>query len=165
MGLSAQVAGRAYDRVGPRAPTLVGLTLQGSVFLALSFVGAETRWGWIMLAAFLQGLAMGAWNVPNSSAMLGAVPPDSFGVGGAFTNVTRTVGNVVGQALAAAIVVAVLRNQGFDIPLGEIEDTPAAAASFVDGWQLAFWVASGLTFALAVTAARLGWSETAPATR
>lgn len=165
MGLSAQVAGRVYDRVGPRAPTLVGLTLQGSVFLALSFVGAETPWGWIMLAAFLQGLAMGAWNVPNSSAILGATPPDSFGVGGAFTNVTRTVGNVVGQALAAAIVVAVLRNQGFDIPLGEIEDTPAAAASFVDGWQLAFWVASGLTLALAVTAARLGWSETAPATR
>ena len=159
MGLSAQIAGRVYDRVGPRPPTLIGLALQGSVFLALSFVRVDTPWGWLMLAAFLQGLAMGAWNVPNSSAMLGAVPPDSFGVGGAFTNVTRTVGNVVGQALAAAIVVAVLRSQGFDIPLGEIEDTPAAAASFVDGWQVAFWVASALTFGLGVLAARLGWAD------
>ncbi len=164
MGLSAQIAGRVYDRVGPRVPTLLGLGLQGIVFLALSFVTVDTRWGWLMLAAFLQGLAMGAWNVPNSSAMLGATPPDSFGVGGAFTNVTRTVGNVVGQALAAAIVVAVLRNQGFDIPLGEIEDTPAAAASFIDGWRLAFWVVSGLTFGLAVLAARLGWAETSEPT-
>lgn len=158
MGIAAQVAGRVYDHVGPRLPTMVGLTLQGSVFLALSFVDADTAWGLIMVASFLQGLAMGSWNVPNGSAMLGATPPDALGVGGAFTNVTRTLGNVVGQALAAAIVVAVLRNQGFDIPLGEIEDTPSAAASFVDGWQLAFWVASAMTFGLAVIAARLGWA-------
>lgn len=156
-GIAAQIAGRVYDRTGPRLPTMVGLGLQAAVMLALTFTTVETRWGWLALAAFAQGLAAGSWNVPNNSAMMGATPPESFGVGGAFTNVTRTIGNVFGQAMAAAVVVAVLRAQGFDIPLGDIEDTAGAAPSFIDGMRLALAIGASITVFLAGLAARLGW--------
>ncbi|MEM7092165.1 MAG: MFS transporter [Actinomycetota bacterium] len=158
-GVSAQVSGRLYDRSGPRMATIVGLGLQSAVLAAIAFVDTSTPWGWLAVAALIQGVALGLWNVPNNSAMMGATPPESFGVGGAFTNVTRTMGNVFGQAIAAAVVVAVLRDQGFDIPLGDIEDTPGAAPSFVDGWRLAMLISAALTVALGLVATRLGWDE------
>jgi len=159
MGASAQISGRLYDRMGPELPTFAGLGLQTVVFASLALVSLDTSSALLALAALCQGVAMGMWNVPMNSAMLGATPPESFGVGGAFTNVTRTIGNVFGQAMAAAVVVAVLRNQGFDIPLGEIENTPGADLGFIDGWRVAFGVAAGLTAAVALVAARLGWPE------
>lgn len=161
MGVSAQISGRLYDRMGPALPTLSGLGLQTTVFASLTFVSLDTDWTLLALAALCQGLAMGMWNVPSNSAMLGATPPESLGVGGAFTNVTRTIGNVFGQAIATTVVVAVLRSQNFDIPLGEIENTPGADLSFIDGWRAAFGFAAGLTAAVALVAARLGWPETA----
>jgi len=161
MGVSAQLSGRLYDRAGPAFPTLTGLGLQAAVFASLVFVSLETSWVLLAFAALCQGFAMGMWNVPMNSAMLGATPPESLGVGGAFTNVTRTIGNVFGQAIATAVVVAVLRGQGFDIPLGEIENTPGADLSFIDGWRAAFGVAAGLTVTVALIAARLGWPEPA----
>lgn len=161
MGVSAQLSGRLYDRTGPSLPTLTGLALQTMVFTLLMFVSLDSSWVLLACAAFFQGLAMGLWNVPMNSAMLGATPPESLGVGGAFTNVTRTIGNVFGQAIAAAVVVAVLRSQGFDIPLGEIDSTPGADASFIDGWRAAFGFAACLTAAVGLLAARLGWPEAA----
>lgn len=145
MGLSAQVSGRMYDRVGPRLPTVTGLILQVGTTVALSFADESTPLWFIGVVAFVAGVAMALWNVPNNSAMLGATPPESFGVGGAFTNVTRTVGNVIGQALTATAVAGVMASQGFDIPLGDLGDTAGAAASFIDGWQLAFLIAAGLS--------------------
>ncbi|MGI9594666.1 MAG: MFS transporter, partial [Acidimicrobiales bacterium] len=155
MGLSAQVSGRMYDRVGPRLPTIIGLCLQIGATLALAFSNETTPLPVIGAIAFLAGVGMALWNVPNNSAMLGATPPESFGVGGAFTNVTRTVGNVIGQALITAVVAGVMASQGFDIPLGELGDTVGAAASFIDGWKLAFLISAGLSAVTVLFAARL----------
>ena len=47
------------------------------------------------------------------------MPRASYGVVGAFTNLARNVGNVIGQAAVAAVVTGVLASRGFDIPLGE----------------------------------------------
>ncbi len=145
MGLSAQVSGRMYDRVGPRLPTAIGLTFQIVATLALAMSDRSTSLWFVGVVAFLAGVGMALWNVPNNSAMLGATPPEAFGVGGAFTNVTRTVGNVIGQALITVVVAGVMASQGFDIPLGELEETVGAAASFIDGWRLAFFIAAGLS--------------------
>ena len=48
------------------------------------------------------------------------------------------VGNVVGQAIASGVIVAVMAANGFDIPLDEISDTAGAAAAFVQGWRVAY---------------------------
>ena len=87
--------------------------------------------------------------------MLGATPPEYLGVGGAFTNVTRTLGNVLGQAMAATVVAGVMASQGFDIPLGELDENLAAGAAFNDGWRVAYVIAAVLTIALIGLATRL----------
>lgn len=163
MGISSQVSGRMYDLVGPRLPTLIGLTTQTVVHLLLAFADESTSLGVLVVVAFTNGLASGLWNVPNNSAMMGATPPQDYGVGGAFTNVTRTVGNVLGQALAAAVVVAVMASQGFDIPLGDIGETAGAGAAFLDGWRVAFIIGAAVTSSMLLPAMRLPHTGKVPA--
>ena len=43
---------------------------------------------------------------------------------------TRTLGSVVGQALAAAIVTGVMISRGFDIPLGQLAANGGAGRAF-----------------------------------
>lgn len=154
-GASAQLSGRMYDRAGPRLPTIIGATLMLAASVALAFLSDATDLVAIGMIAAAFGIGVGLWNVPNNSAMLGATPPESFGVGGAFTNVTRTIGSVLGQAVAATTVVAVMAHQGFDIPLGELGDTPGAGLAFVDGWQVAFLVAAAFAAATLAVGIRL----------
>lgn len=157
MGVSAQFSGRLYDRLGPKVPIVIGLTTQAAVFASLIFVSEATPWPLLAVASLAQGTAMGQWNVAANGAMLGAMPPESVGVGGAFTNVTRTIGNVFGQALASAVVVAVLASQGFDIPLGDIEDTAGAGAAFIDGWRLVCAIGAVVSLSMAVYSSRSSW--------
>ena len=106
-----------------------------------------------MVLLLANGLALGLWNVPNGSTILGSVPPAHLGVVGAFMNLTRNIGNVFGQALASAVIVGIMASRGFDVPLSQIESTPGAAAAFMDGWLVAFLLfaaLSGLALVLAV---------------
>lgn len=151
-GLSAQVAGRLYDRIGPRWPTTAGLALQAACACSLAFATTSTPLWILALLALGFGLAQSQWNVPNNSAIMGVATRRSLGVVGAFTNVARTLGSVLGQALGAAIVAGVMARQGFDIPLGDVGKVADAASSFIDGWTAAFLAAT----ALAVIAITIG---------
>ena len=138
MAIAAQASGRLADRFGERPFSVVGF-----VFLVITAVGfiytdESTSIGFITIVLFVNGLAMGLWNVPNNSTIMGSVPRSSFGVVGAFTNLTRNVGNVTGQAVASAIVVGVMASGGFDIPLSQIDEVAGAGGAFIDGWRAAF---------------------------
>jgi MFS family permease len=155
LGVGAQIAGRMYDRVGPRIPTLLGFAFQIVVSLGFAFSSDVTPLVLLGVGAGLGGLGMGLWNVPNSGAMLGATPTAFLGVGGAFTHVTRTLGSVIGQALATAIVTGVMISRGFDIPLGKLADDAGAGRAFNDGWRVAYLIAAGISGGLIMLASRL----------
>ena len=138
MGLAANQAGRRADRIGERPLFLGGFLLQGITMAALVFVGHGSPIWLVMALLFSSGLAFGFWNVPNGSAILGSVPSEYLGVVGAFMNLTRNIGNVLGQALASAIVVGVMAAKGFDLPLSKIGSTVGASAAFLSGWRTAF---------------------------
>jgi len=140
MGISAQISGNVSDRYGPRPPTIVGLVVQIAVAAVLVVAGRDAPIGLLVPVVFLAGVGMSLWNVANNTAMMASVPPRNLAVIGAFTNVTRTLGTVVGQAVATAVVVAVMASDGFDIPLSEIADTPGAGSAFLAGWQAAYGV-------------------------
>ncbi len=159
LGAGAQVAGRLYDQIGPRTPTLIGLGLQIVVSLGFAFATDATSLLLIGIGSALGGIGVALWNVPNNGAMLGATPPTFLGVGGAFTNVTRTLGTVVSQALAAAIVAGVMASRGFDIPLGILATTDGAGKAFNDGWRVAYMVAAALSSMLILLAIRLPGAE------
>ena len=142
MGISAQATGRLSDRFGPRRFALAGFVIMMTTALSFSFLTNATPLWLVAPLLLVNGLGMGTWNVPNNTMIIGAVPVSRLGVVGALTNLTRNVGNVVGQAVAAGVVVAVMAAQGFDIPLSEVRETAGASAAFFDGWQAAYWMAA-----------------------
>ncbi len=138
MAIAAQSSGRLSDRFGERPFGVAGFVILVMTGAAFVFTDANTDFWFVAVVLFVNGLAMGLWNVPNNSIIMGAVPRSSFGVVGAFTNLTRNVGNVTGQAVAAAVVVGIMTAQGFDIPLSEIDEVAEAGGAFIDGWKAAF---------------------------
>jgi EmrB/QacA subfamily drug resistance transporter len=152
MGIAAQGSGRLSDRFGPRRFSSIGFGVMVMTALSLSFLTAETPFWRIMIILFVNGLAMGLWNVPNNSMIMGTVPTAQLGVVGALSNLTRNVGNVVGQAVASGVVVAAMTAQGLDVPLNKIADTPGAASAFMYGWRIAYLLATAYVgMALALT--------------
>ncbi len=84
------------------------MSIGAATGVAFAFVGLDTNLGLLAIVVFFTGVAMGVRNVPNNSSILGSVPQNRLGVIGAFTNLTRTSGTVVGQAVAAAVVVGAM---------------------------------------------------------
>lgn len=163
MGLAANVAGRQTDRFGERPVFLLGFIAHAVSLGGIALLGEGAPIAVVMALLLGSGFAFGLWNVPNSSAIFASAPPENLGVVGAFLNLTRNIGNVVGQAVASAVVVGVMTARGFDIPLSKIASTAGAASAFVHGARVTY----GIVTLLGVVAAALAWSSrpvTAPVT-
>lgn len=138
MGLAGQAAGRLSDRFGTRLFTVIGFVVLVVTSLPIAFIDAGSSVALVMVLLFVNGLSTGLWNVPNNSVIMGSVPVSRLGVVGAFTNLTRNVGNVAGQAIASAVVVAIMASHGFEIPLSKIAGTEGASAAFLAGWRATY---------------------------
>jgi len=161
MGGSAQISGRVSDRIGARPLVISGFVLAAAVGLAYALVELDTSLWLLSITVFLTGVAMGVWNVPNNSSILGSVPQNRLGVIGAFTNLTRTIGTVAGQAIASAVVVGAMVARGVDVPLSEIADTEGASEAFMAGWRIDFMIVLGLSVLGLLMALMIGGSNRA----
>ncbi|MFQ5380464.1 MAG: MFS transporter [Dehalococcoidia bacterium] len=170
MGLAAQASGRLSDRFGSRPFAVLGFALLLLTSVPMALLESDSALPFVALLLFVNGLGTGLWGTPNSSVILGSVPPSSLGVVAALTNLTRNIGNVFGQAIASGVVVAVMAAGGFDIPLSEVGNSPAAAGAFIDGWRVAFLLVAvyavvGLVLALATKPSKGEPAPATPATR
>jgi len=152
MGIAANQSGRHSDRLGERPVFVAGFALNVAAVVGTAFLTRGTPLWLVMVLLFANGLSLGLWNVPNSSVILSSVPREHLGVVGAFMNLTRNIGNVVGQAVASAIVVGVMAAKGFDIPLSKIAGTIGADGAFLHGSRLAYLVVAALSLGALVLA-------------
>ena len=146
MAVGAQISGRMSDKFGPRPFAISGFVLAFITTLAMVFVGRDTSLVVLGFILLFNGLSMGLWNVTNNTVIIGSVSDSELGVIGAFTNLTRNLGNVTGQALSASVVAGVMLSSGFDVPLNEIGNDLAAGDSFLTGTRVAYLLVSGITF-------------------
>ncbi|MDA1036266.1 MAG: MFS transporter, partial [Chloroflexi bacterium] len=100
-------AGRLSDRVGPRLLTPLGLGAIATAFLGLSTLSPDARIVVIMLLLALSAAGSSLFNTPNSSALMGAAPPGRIGTVSALMPTLRSIGLVVGIAVAQAVYVAI----------------------------------------------------------
>ena len=145
MGMAAQTTGRLSDRFGEKRFTVAGFAVLVVTSVAFAFTTAETPLWWLLTVLFVNGLAMGLWNVPNNSMIMGSVTRANYGVVGAFTNLTRNLGNVMGQAIVTAVIVGVMVARGFDIPLSDIAGNAGAEGAFIYGWKVAYLLVTGFS--------------------
>ena len=110
-GVATIVAGRLYDRMGPRPLLVFGFGMLILNTWQLSQIRADTSMGWIMFLLGLRGLAFGATIQTTFVTALSAVPLREIAHGSSLTNATRNVFQAIGIAILATVLAATLSPQ------------------------------------------------------
>lgn len=126
MALVSPFSGWLADHLGSsRGIAASGASLEAVALLLLAMVAARADAGAIAWILAGLGLAMGLFQSPNNSAMMGAVPHDRLGTAGGMLASVRVTGMLVGNALGAATFLAA--SGGSDEPAAIAEGLRACA--------------------------------------
>lgn len=145
------VSGRLSDRFGTRWPATLGMVSSAAAMFTLSTVGTHSPPWHIVVGMILSGVGMGTFSSPNTSAIMGSLPRDRYGVVSGFVNLARTSANVSGVALATTLVTITMASQGFEPNLSAISDGSGEGVrlAFVEGLSTALRI-SGVMMVLAL---------------
>ena len=146
MGIGAQMGGRLADIYGHRRFTIIGFLLAIITGVFIANFNLQTSLILIVIILLFNGFSMGVWATPNQLATMNSVTKEKYGSVGAFVNLTRNTGNVIGQALATSIISFVMIYKGFDVELSEVGKIPKTTDAFILGWEIAYIFVIIITF-------------------
>ena len=104
--LSAPLAGRLTDLLGPRWPIATGMALLALSLFLFSRLGLGAGFTAMLPGMLVGGLGMGFAMGPMTTAALSTVPVERAGVGSGVVSTFRQVGGTLGVAIMGAIVAA-----------------------------------------------------------
>jgi EmrB/QacA subfamily drug resistance transporter len=104
------ISGRLADRVGPRTPLVIGLTLVAVSLAWQSRIDVDTSYAYLAPAFVILGAGMGFTMSPMSTAAMNAVDRTKAGVASGTLSMTRMVGSTFGVAALGALVAAIGRH-------------------------------------------------------
>ena len=154
------IAGRLSDRMGSRELSSGGLlvTAISLVILASSHLSSY------LVVAFglaLAGIGNGLFNSPNTSAVMGAVPPDRRGVAAGTRTLLFNTGQLFSMGLSFAILAGVMGAGQLSGFLAGVDVNAAASghAAFAHGMSQAFTISAILSVIAAVLSALRGKAQ------
>jgi EmrB/QacA subfamily drug resistance transporter len=103
MGLLMPIAGRVYDRIGPRWPAAIGLTVLAIGTYLMHNLTIETSREQVMWWLVLQGVGLGIAMMPIMAGGMAILPVTHVNVASAFNNVVQRVAGALGLAVFTAI--------------------------------------------------------------
>jgi len=122
------ISGALSDKLGTRPASFLGhLTLLMGLVLITKLGTDSPIWQYIVIIT-IGGAGLSIFLPANNSAIMGSVPRDSLSIASGFLATSRSIGNSMGMALAAAIYASTL---GSDIVLEAI-NTPIEALNAVN---------------------------------
>ena len=110
-GIATVIAGRLYDRIGPRLLLGFGYTVLIFNTWQLSQIKGDTPITWIMFLLALRGLAVGSTVQTTFVTALSVVPLRQVARGSSLTNATRQVVQSIGVAVLATVLASTLSPQ------------------------------------------------------
>lgn len=146
LAVMSPISGWLSDRLGARLLSSLGLAVNGIALLLLSALSADAGYEEVLYLLILLGFGQGLFQSPNNSSVMGDVPEERLGIGGAILSTMRVLGTVVGVAVAASLLLSNMAAVG-EIGLGalqagEMAADPQLTAAFMDGFQMAYLVAA-----------------------
>jgi EmrB/QacA subfamily drug resistance transporter len=99
----APMAGRLADRIGPRLPITVGLTLAAIALYLQSNVDAHSGYGALLFPFMIMGVGIALTMSPMSTAAMNAVELSKAGVASGILSMSRMVGGTFGVAAIGAL--------------------------------------------------------------
>ena len=106
----APIAGRLTDRIGPRIPIAVGLTLVSAAMFWLTQIDPSTTYGDLFPSFILMGLGMALVMSPMSTAAMNAVANAKAGIASGILSMNRMIGGTLGVAVIGAVFQASARS-------------------------------------------------------
>jgi len=100
------IAGRLYDRIGPRWPAVVGIALTAYGSYLTAHITPDLPRSDLILWTLIRNIGVGLCMMPIMTAGLGALPPEQVSAGSAMNNVVRQVSASIGLAIFGGSILA-----------------------------------------------------------
>jgi EmrB/QacA subfamily drug resistance transporter len=97
------VAGRLYDRIGPRWPVFVGLCLAAYASFRLAHITVDTPRHYVTYNMALRNAGLALFMMPNITAGISALPAAMTGAGSTMNNVMRQAASSISVAVFSGI--------------------------------------------------------------
>jgi EmrB/QacA subfamily drug resistance transporter len=104
MGALMPVAGRLYDRFGPRWPALIGLSILALGTYLMSGLTVDTPHSTLVYLLMFRAVGMGLAMMPIMTGGLSALPMSEVSRGSAFNNVVQRTSAAMGLAALTAVL-------------------------------------------------------------
>jgi EmrB/QacA subfamily drug resistance transporter len=104
MGVLMPIAGRLYDRFGPRWPVCIGLAIAATGCYLLHTITIDISRGHLMLLLSVQAAGIGLAMMPIFTSGIAAIPVAQSNIASAFNNVARNVSGALGVAILTTIL-------------------------------------------------------------
>jgi EmrB/QacA subfamily drug resistance transporter len=104
MGVLMPVAGRLYDRIGPRWPAVIGLTIVAIGTYELHYTTVDMTHEHMMWLLVFRASGMGLAMMPIMTGGISAIPPAKVSSASAFNNVVQRTTAALGLAILTAIL-------------------------------------------------------------
>ena len=106
----APIAGRLADKHIPQILAAIGMAL-GTISLVLfSTLSFETSFEFVIVSMIIYGVGFGLFSPPNTSVIMGSVPPKDTSVASASVSTVRTVGQAMSMGILTLIFAFVMGN-------------------------------------------------------
>jgi EmrB/QacA subfamily drug resistance transporter len=102
--LAGPLSGRAFDRMGGRAPLAFGFLVLAAAGVALGLAAPEEDYALMIPGLILQGIGLGVVLTVNDPTGLTAVPDSDQGQGSGMINTAEQMGGALGIALLTAVL-------------------------------------------------------------
>ena len=131
--VTAPIAGRLADRIGPRRLIVTGLLLIAVSLYIQTHITVDSGYGLLLAAFMVMGVGIGLTMSPMSTAAMNAVEVTKAGVASGILSMSRMVGGTFGVAAIGALFQGVTRDDLHEklvsLPDGQREKLVEAAGS------------------------------------
>ncbi len=93
--LMGPLSGWLSDRFGARPFSTLSLLLQALGFFLLTIIPLNFHYIWFALILFMLGIGQGMFSSPNTSSVMGSVPPEQRGVASGMRSTFQNSGTIV----------------------------------------------------------------------
>jgi MFS family permease len=102
--LMGPLSGWLSDRFGARPFSTLGLLLQALGFLLLTIIPLNFAYVWFALIIFMIGIGQGMFSSPNTSSIMGSVPPEQRGVASGMRSTLQNSGTIVSLGVFFSLI-------------------------------------------------------------
>ncbi|HAV42242.1 MAG TPA: MFS transporter, partial [Acidobacteria bacterium] len=165
MMIVSPISGTLSDKYGARGLTSLGLLISAFGLLGFISISPQTSLSELVVWMVIMGIGSGMFNSPNTSEIMGSVPPERRGIAAGTRTMMNNAGQVISIALSMAIVFSSINMQSMqDLFAGRRAGSASLAVNeFISGARQAFLISMIITIIAAFISYLRGpkpeWSE------